>query len=224
MTLLITSILWSLAYCKQVKILLAADNQWSLYIDPISAPTVGPNDWANVSTYQVSFTGTGPWVIGVKAHNDNSVRAFFSAIYVDGKPYTATGSANTRWEVSATEQTNWLSPTFQSATFLKNQSSVSCTALEPSWAVTMASFKRLSPDIDVHGMWLPDCNSGNSQDIWFRLVIDSDPVSPTSSETVSPPAATSTTAADTNTSSTPSSVVPIVFGCVIGGMSNFLLT
>lgn len=57
--------------------------------------------WSKVRVIKRVLKGDGPWVIGVKAtETRGGVAAFLANVEVDGKPFTTTGTSDSKWAVA----------------------------------------------------------------------------------------------------------------------------
>jgi hypothetical protein len=162
------TVLTAAAFALKLKITLAADNTWSL---TLPSQTQRGDDWTKMDTFEEDLQGNGPWVIGVKTQNQANIAAFWASVYLEGQPFTSTGVASTQFEVSQVDHSDWLNPSFSSNDFKKNYFSQDCIENRDIWGNDRA-FKDLTPSMEVHGTWFPNCMSPASDSInYYRLVI-----------------------------------------------------
>ena len=61
--------------------------------------TVPQNEtnWKTLRTYNQVVYGDGPWLISITGHDTGGASGLFAAVYIDGKPFTFTGSAGNKF-------------------------------------------------------------------------------------------------------------------------------
>ena len=169
-----------------LKITIACDNKFVLYL-PGQNSIIGPKDgddgihygWANVKTYETKLKGSGPWVLGIEGKDHGVVAGMFAGITINGQPYTATGSASTKFYATETKpDLNWLDTNYDISSWKSGPALTPPDCNSPVWASTDANFwKRLaaqSPEQPIKASWLPGCTSTQNK-VFFRLVIDKPP-------------------------------------------------
>ena len=195
----------------QLKVTIACDNQFNLYL-PGKAMIPGPKDgddkiqyaWSNVKTYNHTLAGEGPWVVGIHGIDKGVISGMFAGIAVDGKAFTATGFADTKFSASLTKPTaNWLEPTFNDAAWKTGAALATKDCTDPIWDNNSGKqfSKKLAsqmPEQTIKGSWLPNCKTVNNQ-VYFRVVIPAFTAVPNAEPKTT---ATATTAATTTTTTT----------------------
>ncbi|KAJ3269983.1 hypothetical protein HDV01_000746 [Terramyces sp. JEL0728] len=135
-----------------------------------SIPIKGPLDgtgtnyaWKQIATYTQSVTGNGPWLVTAQAYNEGNIAGFFSAVYLDGKPYTATGIQGSLWKGTQGEcNPLWATSNYDDSNW--QSASTPCTAAQEAiWGTNyMNQIWNATPGLQTRGVWFPDCTVANA--------------------------------------------------------------
>ncbi|KAJ3258674.1 hypothetical protein HK103_003463 [Boothiomyces macroporosus] len=160
------------AQTHNITVVISADNLWTLNMPSGNSfiPIKGPLDgnganyaWKQISTYTQSVNGNGPWLVSVQTYNEGNIAGFFSAVYLDGKPYTATGIAGSLWKGTQGEcNPLWSTASYDDSNW--QPASTPCTSAQESiWGNGyMNQIWQATPGLQTRGVWLPDCTATNA--------------------------------------------------------------
>ena len=166
-----------------LKVTIACDNDYTLYL-PGKDSIVGPKDgadgiqygWANVKTHEAVLHGKGPWVVGIHGVDRGVISGMFAGITVNGKPYTATGFAHTKFAATlAKPELNWLDTNYNASSWKTGASLATADCTDDIWNKSSNGkfgprFKAQMPEQDIKASWLPGCKTINNQ-VYFRVLI-----------------------------------------------------
>ncbi|XJO73573.1 hypothetical protein BDV3_004536 [Batrachochytrium dendrobatidis] len=203
-----------------ITITMVVDDYYEMKINSVQY-TVPQNstNWKTLQTYNQVVYGDGPWLISITGHDTGGASGLFAAVYIDGKPFTFTGSAGNKFVMLGnTPAQGWdTNVNFDDRAWYTQTSDV-CNSLSNSWWAFIPTLDAMTRPQLARAMWYPDCTStpGDSytpRNMYFRLVVTAPTTAPTSipvaQVSTTSAAAVATTTSPAAVATTTSAVAPI---------------
>ncbi|KAJ8324924.1 hypothetical protein O5D80_006450 [Batrachochytrium dendrobatidis] len=202
-----------------ITITMVVDDYYEMKINSVQY-TVPQNEtnWKTLQTYNQVVYGDGPWLISITGHDTGGASGLFAAVYIDGKPFTFTGSAGNKFVMLGnTPAQGWDTNVNFDDRAWYTQTSDSCNSVVIGWPFIPTLDAMTRPQL-ARAMWYPDCTStpGDSytpRNMYFRLVVTAPTTAPTSipvaQVSTTSAAAVATTTSPAAVATTTSAVAPI---------------
>ncbi|KAK5672711.1 hypothetical protein QVD99_000214 [Batrachochytrium dendrobatidis] len=203
-----------------ITITMVVDDYYEMKINSVQY-TVPQNstNWKTLQTYNQVVYGDGPWLISITGHDTGGASGLFAAVYIDGKPFTFTGSAGNKFVMLGnTPAQGWdTNVNFDDRAWYTQTSDV-CNSLSDPWWTFIPTLDAMTRPQLARAMWYPDCTStpGDSytpRNMYFRLVVTAPTTAPTSipvaQVSTTSAAAVATTTSPAAVATTTSAVAPI---------------
>lgn len=162
---------------NQLKIVLAADGIWKMNIDGniiLGEAEESPEMWGKISNYTVPLKGDGPWVVGIEVTKSGESAALFSSIFLNDRPYTATGSNSTKFKALSNAPSNWLDVGYNDKNWATGSAITHGECLVYSMILMNRGLNRineLSPGLPIRGSWYPKCKAYLNSKLFFRVLV-----------------------------------------------------
>jgi hypothetical protein len=167
-------------FSNELKIIISADDHWKMTIDDeqFNGPSTDYS-WITPKIIETTLKGNGPWIVGIEATGSplGGPAGVFAGVYLDGKPYTATGTPQTLFKAMDQHYPNWLQKNFDDYNWAETGelTAKDCVEGEKFWAkVSRGKLQnellKMSPELPIAASWYPNCQStGNT--VYLRLLI-----------------------------------------------------
>ncbi|KAK5672706.1 hypothetical protein QVD99_000214 [Batrachochytrium dendrobatidis] len=204
-----------------ITITMVVDDYYEMKINSVQY-TVPQNstNWKTLQTYNQVVYGDGPWLISITGHDTGGASGLFAAVYIDGKPFTFTGSAGNKFVMLGnTPAQGWdTNVSFDDRAWYTQTSDV-CNSLSDPWWTFIPTLDAMTRPQLARAMWYPDCTSnlGSTnapKNMYFRLVVTAPTTAPTSMpvaqvSTIAAYVSAATTTSPAAVATTTSAVAPI---------------
>ncbi|KAJ8324928.1 hypothetical protein O5D80_006450 [Batrachochytrium dendrobatidis] len=203
-----------------ITITMVVDDYYEMKINSVQY-TVPQNEtnWKTLQTYNQVVYGDGPWLISITGHDTGGASGLFAAVYIDGKPFTFTGSAGNKFVMLGnTPAQGWDTNVNFDDRAWYTQTSDSCNSVVIGWPFIPTLDAMTRPQL-ARAMWYPDCTSnlGSTnapKNMYFRLVVTAPTTAPTSMpvaqvSTIAAYVSAATTTSPAAVATTTSAVAPI---------------